>query len=183
MPFQVTVSHGAVTTTSSGFSGTLRHACDDARERWLSIVSARPDILDRKASPDVTIRVLNVSVSPAILMASAKLRKGHKEVTIDLPDGGPVPDSAAITIANLAYAVRDAEERGMALGGRRPKHWGSPKWPTDGKGKCTWHTPKATRTTRRETSRGVIMVEHCACGARREVRADGWENVYGEWET
>ena len=77
-------------------------------------------------------------------------------------------------IARTVFMVHDG---GLGASyGRRKRHR-----QLGGRRVCTRHY--AAQRTRRETRRGVEIIERCSCGARRVVTIDGWEEVYGPWET
>lgn len=190
MPHQVTISLGGISATSRPLPH-LEEACVDAEQRWVALYQAHPGSLDKSSYPYIAIEARGGSYGAAWHKrhwdeaSNASVVRTLHANSLSLHEAADIYNLSwrmSVKVRGPKRAVQNPRKRkGVSLGGR-PSHWSKPKWDVPRGSMGHRHEPSATRTTRRETPRGVVMIERCTCGARREVLAYGMENIYGEWE-
>lgn len=188
MPHAVTISLGGITATSRA-TAHLEEACVDAEQRWTALYQAHPGALDKSSYPYIAIEARGGSYGAAWHKrhydeaSNASVVRTLHANSLSLHEAADIYNLSwrmSVKVRGPKRAVQNPRKRkNVGLRGR-PSHWRAPKWESARGGGHT-HEPSATKTTRRETSRGVVLVERCSCGARREVLLHGMENVYGEW--
>ena len=168
--YLVEIRHLAVTAT--GYGATIPEALRAAEQQWKTAVanSAQTGLLDaRYKKVELTLFGGSRYYGDAV---KADLVKGKAAIR-----WSPVVMEAMQHQELIARTVFMVHDGGLGASyGRRKRHR-----QLGGRRVCTRHY--AAQRTRRETRRGVEIIERCSCGARRVVTIDGWEEVYGPWET